>query len=86
MKKKVCAYCRVSTTNSSQESSYENQVQYSKNVLSEYDLVEVYSDKEIGTTFNREGLLKMVNDAGVDVNKVNGKLVFTASKREPKFE
>lgn len=86
MKKKVCAYCRVSTTNSSQESSYENQVQYFKSVLSEYDLVEVYADKETGTTFDREGLLRMVNDAGVDVNKVNGKLVFTASKREPKFE
>lgn len=49
-------------------------------------MVDVYADKETGTTFNREGLLKMVNDAGVDVNKVNGKLVFTASKREPKFE
>lgn len=86
MKKKVCAYCRVSTNNISQESSYENQVQYFKSVLSDMDLVEVYADKETGTTFNREGLLQMVTDAGVDVNKVNDKLVFTASKREPKFQ
>lgn len=86
MKKKVCAYCRVSTKKEEQESSYENQKQYFKTTLSEYDLVEVYSDKETGTTFDREGFLKMLYDAGIDKTEVKGKLVFTTSNREPLFE
>lgn len=85
MKKKVCAYCRVSTKKEEQESSYENQKQYFKTTLSEYDLVEVYADKETGTTFDRESFLRMLYDAGINISKVNGKLVFTASTREPLF-
>lgn len=85
MKKKVCAYARVSTNKEQQDSSYENQKQYFKTILNDYDLVEVYADKETGTTFERENFLRMLYDAGIDISRVKGKLVFTASSRNPLF-
>ena len=76
MKKKVCAYCRVSTTNSSQESSYENQVQYFKSVLSEYDLIEVYADKDRFTQI----MVNLVQNALQFTE--NGKITISAKRIE----
>lgn len=47
-KKKVCAYCRVSTDEDAQLSSYELQVQYYQEYINshpDWELVDVYADE-----------------------------------------
>ena len=66
-KKKVAAYCRVSTDQEEQLSSYENQVRYYTDMIEknpEYDLVDIYADEGIsGTnTKKREEFKRMIDD------------------------
>lgn len=64
VKKKVCAYVRVSTFTSSQGESFENQVSYYERVLSanpEYEFVGVFADRGLtGTKANRKEFIKML--------------------------
>lgn len=67
-KKRVCAYCRVSTNNEEQLESYENQVSYYTNYIqskSEWNYVDIYADEGIsGTgTKNRTEFLRMIKEA-----------------------
>ena len=66
-KKKVAAYCRVSTDQEEQLSSYENQVRYYTEMIEknpEYDLVDIYADEGIsGTnTKKREEFKRIIDD------------------------
>lgn len=65
---RVCAYCRVSTDEESQQSSYELQVQHYTEYINKHDnwtLVGVYADEGIsGTSVNhRVQFLQMIQDA-----------------------
>jgi len=64
VKKKVCAYARVSTDHKSQGESLENQIQYYENTISnnpDYEYVGVFADRGItGTTENRPEFQKML--------------------------
>lgn len=67
-KRKVEGYARVSTEHDDQVSSYENQVNYYKDYISnreDWEFVKIYSDEGIsGTnTKKRLGFQEMVNDA-----------------------
>lgn len=47
-KRRVCAYCRVSTDNVAQESSFESQVNYYTNYIkgkSNWTMVDIYADE-----------------------------------------
>ena len=49
-KVRVAAYCRVSTDQEEQLSSYENQIKYYKTMIEEhpeYELVDIYADEGI---------------------------------------
>jgi len=66
-KKKVAAYCRVSTDQAEQLSSYEAQVSYYTNYINnrtDYDLVKIYADEGISgtSTKKREQFNKMIAD------------------------
>lgn len=68
VKKRVAAYCRVSTDSDSQEVSFESQRQYYRNYINEhpeYTLVDIYADEGItGTSiFKRESFNRMISDA-----------------------
>ena len=68
VKKKVAAYCRVSTDSDEQELSFDSQCQYYKNYINEhpdYILVEIYADEGISGTsiFKRDSFNKMIADA-----------------------
>lgn len=68
VKKKVAAYCRVSTDSDEQELSFETQCQYYRNYINEhpnYILVDVYADEGIsGTSLSRrEAFNQMMDDA-----------------------
>lgn len=68
VKKKVAAYCRVSTDSDEQELSFETQCQYYRNYINEhpnYTLVDVYADEGIsGTSLSRrEAFNQMMADA-----------------------
>lgn len=63
----MAAYCRVSTDQDEQLSSYENQVRYYHDYIAQhddYDLVDIYTDEGIsGTnTKKREGFNRMIAD------------------------
>lgn len=67
LKKKVAAYCRVSTDQEEQLSSYENQVRYYTEVITrnpDYELVDIYADEGIsGTnTKKRNDFNRMIAD------------------------
>jgi len=66
-RKRVCAYCRVSTTQEEQEASFESQVSfYTKQITSRVDwvLVDIYADEGISgtTTKKRTEFLRMIDD------------------------
>lgn len=66
-KKRVCAYCRVSTAQEEQESSFESQVNYYTQYITnrrEWTLVDIYADEGIsGTnTAKRKDFLRMIDD------------------------
>jgi len=64
VKKKVCAYARVSTNNINQGESLENQIQYYENIIknnSKYEFMGVFADRGItGTTESRPEFQKML--------------------------
>jgi site-specific DNA recombinase len=66
-KKRVCAYCRVSTAQEEQESSFESQVNYYTQYINnraDWTLVDIYADEGIsGTnTVKRKDFLRMIDD------------------------
>jgi len=66
-KKRVCAYCRVSTAQEEQESSFESQVNfYTQQIMSRTDwaLVDIYADDGISgtSTKKRTEFLRMIDD------------------------
>ena len=68
VKRKVCAYARVSTDSDEQYTSYEAQVTYYKKYIQErtdWEYVDVYADEGITGTNRkrREGFNKMIKDA-----------------------
>lgn len=89
--KKVVAYCRVSTDKLDQENSFENQKSYFEHELNKengYDLIDIFADKGLsGTKFsNRKEFNRMLLMAGLDIDIVNGKNIYTANKyKESKF-
>lgn len=66
-KKKVAAYCRVSTQKDEQEESYEVQQDYYTDYIRKipaWELVKIYSDKHSATgAINRPGFQEMMADA-----------------------
>ena len=68
VKRKVCAYARVSTDSEEQLTSYEAQVSYYTEYIKKHDnweFIKVYADEGISgcSTKGRIGFLKMVEDA-----------------------
>ena len=86
-KQRVCAYCRVSTKDKEQLSSFENQMAYFQREFGDnenYELVHLYADcGRSGTSLNRPDFDRMIADAGVDKSKVDGDLFCIVGK--PKF-
>ena len=71
-KKRVAAYCRVSTKSDDQENSFENQKSYFEREYQnnpDYTLYDIYADKGItGTTLQkRPDFNRMLTDAGLDI-------------------
>lgn len=67
-KLRVCAYCRVSTDNEEQTSSYELQKAHFEEYIKgmhNWELVEIYADEGISgtSTEHRESFNRMINDA-----------------------
>lgn len=66
-KKRVAAYCRVSTLLEKQEESFEAQVSYYSIYIethSEWEFAGIYSDEKSGTKAeNRQGFQKLIQDA-----------------------
>ena len=99
-KKRVVAYCRVSTDDESQETSFENQQSYFRNYVSDnkdYEFAEldtnnsgIYADKGIsGTKLSRPAFNQMLIDAGLEraVSQKSGKLLDTYEiVGQPKFD
>ena len=84
-KKRVAAYCRVSTNSDDQENSFENQKSYFERKYKDnpdYTLYDIYADKGItGTTLQkRPDFNRMLTDAGLDI--VNGYKIIA----KPKFD
>ena len=75
---KVCAYCRVSTKDKEQLTSFENQMSYFQREFGEnenYDLVKLYADcGRSGTSLKRPDFDKMIADAGIDKSQMDGDL------------
>ena len=65
-KKRVCAYCRVSTDHEDQETSFEAQQKHFNSLISEnpaWELVGIYADEESGTRASkRENFMRMIGD------------------------
>ena len=64
---KVAAYCRVSTDQEEQLSSYENQVNYYREFISkheDYELVDIYADEGISATNTkkRDAFNRLIQD------------------------
>lgn len=67
-KKKVCAYCRVSTDYEDQKSSYESQIKYYTVKINEnpdWEFAGIYADEGISGTqaYNRDSFQRMIKDA-----------------------
>lgn len=84
---KVCAYCRVSTKDKEQLTSFENQIAYFQREFGEnenYELVCLYADRgRSGTSLKRPEFDKMILDAGIDKTQMDGDLFRITGK--PKF-
>lgn len=81
---RACAYCRVSTDNEDQKTSYKSQRIHYKNMIEEnpnYEFVGIYADEGItGTqTKKRERFNQMMNDA------INGKIDLIIAKSISRF-
>ncbi|WP_419873101.1 recombinase family protein [Candidatus Pristimantibacillus sp. PTI5] len=87
---KVAAYCRVSTDSADQINSLENQRSFFQNHIEKnetYDMHEIYADPGItGTSWKkRTEFMRMLKDAGLDIDPFKGELIVTVSKRDPLF-
>lgn len=87
---KVCAYCRVSTKEEEQFSSFQNQISYFQREFSEdgrydqYEFVGLYADRgRSGTSLKRPDFDRMIVDAGIDKSQIDGDLFRIVGK--PKF-
>lgn len=83
-KKKVCAYCRVSTEHEEQITSYDAQVlYYTKSIIEnpEYEFVKIYADRGISgtSTKNRTEFNNMIEDCK------NGKIDLIITKSISRF-
>ena len=81
---RTCAYCRVSTDNEDQKTSYDSQRIHYKNMIEEnpdWEFVGIYADEGItGTqTKKREQFNQMMNDA------LNGKIDLILAKSISRF-
>ena len=81
---RVAAYCRVSTGDESQQTSYANQMNYYRNLIernSDYILVKVYADEGISGTSRtkRVEFNTMITDA------LNGRIDFIVTKSISRF-
>lgn len=81
---RACAYCRVSTDNEDQKTSYESQRIHYKNMIEEnpnYEFVGIYADEGItGTqTKKREQFNQMMNGT------INGKIDLIIAKSISRF-
>lgn len=66
-KKRMAAYCRVSTDAAEQLESYQSQVKYYKHLIDsnpEWDLVDIYADEAVTGTMidHRENFKRLIND------------------------
>jgi site-specific DNA recombinase len=86
-REKICAYCRVSTKDKEQLSSFDNQMSYFQREFGgneTYELVRLYADcGRSGTSLKRPDFDKMIADAGIDKSKMDGDLFLITGK--PKF-
>ncbi len=86
-KQKVCAYCRVSTKDKEQLTSFENQKAYFQREFGDnenFELICLYADcGRTGTSLNRPAFDRMIVDAGIDKTKIDGDLFSIVGK--PKF-
>lgn len=84
---RVCAYCRVSTNDKEQFSSFENQKSYFQREFGDREdceLVELYADcGRSGTSLKRPDFDRMIADAGIDKSQIDGDLFRIVGK--PKF-
>ena len=83
-KKRVCAYCRVSTDDDAQLSSYELQVQYYQEYINshpDWELIEIYADEGISgtSTKKRESFKRMIRDCEA------GKIDYIVTKSISRF-
>ncbi len=83
-KKRVCAYCRVSTELEEQESSFTSQVNFYTQYISsrvDWTLVDIYADEGISgtTTKKRKEFLRMINDC------MTGKIDMIITKSVSRF-
>lgn len=78
MPEKVAVYCRVSTGSKEQEYSFERQKEYFENYVKthkEYELYDIYADEgRSGTSLKRAEFERMLEDAGLELHKVGGKV------------
>lgn len=84
LKKRVCAYCRVSTDSEEQKTSYKSQCAYYENFIKEHagwEFAGVYADEGItGTSMRkRKHFREMISDA------LNGKIDMIICKSVPRF-
>ena len=83
-KKKVAAYCRVSTDSEEQQSSYDAQVDYYTNYINqkhEWELVSIYADEGLSgtSTKKRDDFNRMIRDA------MDGKIEYIITKSISRF-
>lgn len=99
---KVACYCRVSTSQKQQLNSAENQKYYFENEFNytnnDYELYNIYADVGVsGTKLKRPEFDKMLNDAGLDIKKIQNNdnderkeyikyTVVRNANRKPKFK
>ena len=101
MKKRVVAYCRVSTSSKDQTNSFENQKAFFEREVEknpDYELVGIYADKGVsGTKLQRPEFDRMLTDAGLDIIEVTNEdnderkeykeyTFARSSSRTPKFD
>lgn len=99
-KRRVVAYCRVSTKSTDQLNSFENQQDFFERTTSErpdYELVHIYADRGVsGTKLQRPEFDRMLYDAGLDIREVRNEshdqrkefvkyVTVRSSERKPKF-
>lgn len=81
-KLKVAAYCRVSTAKDRQEDSFETQCStYARMIQANplWEFAGIYADEKSGTSANREGFQRMIQDAQ------HGKIHYILSKSISRF-